>query len=210
MMVKILRNFVDPLCMSWGFTHKSHLFLGPLKLTQVLPQGWGSKFPQECLPLSRSFVFLWDIYSGRKEKWLYTNFHSWHAVIYGTKIYTSWALWALWFLIFKARVLTWRKTTALSKSMAPATKSLIHVCLKVHLAAHLTSSFQSVYLENFHWLLLWRIILSKESSAKWLLYLSIVLHWNMLYESILLIILKMGIIILVLSLNGFTKHELLA
>ena len=147
--------------------------------------------------------------AGKKNDF-YADFHSWHAVIYGTKIYTSWALWALWFLIFKARVLTWRKTTALSKSMAPATKSLIHVCLKVHLAAHLTSSFQSVYLENFHWLLPWRIILSKESSAKWLLYLSIVLHWNMLYESILLIILKMGIIILVLSLNGFTKHELLA
>lgn len=130
-------------------------------------------------------------------------------------MYTSWALWALWFYIFKARVLTWKKITALSKSMAPATKSLIHVCLKVQLAAYLTSSFQSVYLENFHWLLPWRIILSKESSAKWLLYMSIVIHWNMLYESILLIILKMGIIILVLhwmdsqSMNYLPKSHCL-
>lgn len=66
-------------CVSWGFTHKSHLSSDPLKPAQVpIPSfypsrnrfspGMGLKVPQEYLPLSKSFVFLCDMYNGRGEK----------------------------------------------------------------------------------------------------------------------------------------------
>ena len=86
---KILRNFVRLLCMSWGFTHKSHLFSGPLKPSQVLipsfypnknrfSPGMGLKVPSGISTIVEIFCFPlgYVLWQGRKTIFIPTFVHN--------------------------------------------------------------------------------------------------------------------------------------
>lgn len=139
--------------MSWGFTHEFHLFSAPLKPSQVLTSRIGFKVSSRVSPTVQIFRFPLDVYYGRREKWF----------LYQISFITCCNLWYkdLYFMSLPGLFFDFdiqsqgfnleENHCSFQKCGLLQLKASSCVCLKVHLAAHLTSSFQSVYLRIFHW-----------------------------------------------------------